>query len=236
MKLRVKEIRHIIENALVELGPIRGGLRRVRSGGKQQYRVGKIEDENQELSTGQAEMMFPGSTDAWAEVVPHLFPDFPFDDPVAIKKSTAWFKIKGELRTAFQAAPQIELAAWNPQKEDWVELNYSTQHAVHENVEWRAPEYASIEEFAEYMMDDERDEYTHEDLIALNRRLRKPVNLIRKELDSYGFKLATREPEKQTRGFNTSSHDRWFGPGSLKTHGGTGIDPHTGRATTKGTV
>lgn len=100
--------------------------------------------------------------------------------------------------------------------------------------DWRGPEYGSVNTFAEFLMDDDRDEFTHEDLGALNQRLRLPVNVIRKELEDIGFKLAVRAPEKKVRGFTTSSNDRWYGPGSLKTHGGAGIDAQTGRATVRG--
>jgi hypothetical protein len=100
-----------------------------------------------------------------------------------------------------------------------------------EAVDMEDPEYTSIEDFVQFMLDDERDTYTHEDIAALNFRTRMPINSIRKELDGYGFKLASRAPVKQVRGFTSNSHDRWFGKGSMPTHGGAGIDPQTGRAT-----
>jgi hypothetical protein len=37
---------------------------------------------------------------------------------------------------------------------------------------------------------------------------------------SWGLTLAERVPPKRVRGFTTSSHDRWFGPGSEPTHAG----------------
>lgn len=101
---------------------------------------------------------------------------------------------------------------------------------INEAVDMSDPEYASIESFSQFLLDDEREEYTHEDLAALNFRTRMPIAMIRKELDSYGFKLAGRAPEKQVRGFTSNSHDRWHGKGSLPTHGGAGINPQTGRA------
>jgi len=87
-----------------------------------------------------------------------------------------------------------------------------------------APEYKSIEDFVQYMIDDERTEFTNEDLAALNYRTRTPVAQIRKALEAYGLKLSIRDPEKRTRGYTTSDHDRWFGPGSEATHGGSGFD------------
>jgi len=103
-----------------------------------------------------------------------------------------------------------------------------------ESVDMEDPEFASVEDFVQFLLDDERDTYTHEELGALNFRTRMPIGAIRKELESYGLKLATREPEKQVRGFSSNSHDRWFGKGSLPTHGGAGIDASTGRATVRG--
>ena len=103
-----------------------------------------------------------------------------------------------------------------------------------EAIDMEDAEYASVEDFVQFMLDDERTTYTHEDLAALNFRTRMPLNNIRKELDGYGFKLAARAPEKQVRGFTSNSHDRWHGKGSLPTHGGAGIDASTGRATVRG--
>jgi uncharacterized Zn finger protein (UPF0148 family) len=103
--------------------------------------------------------------------------------------------------------------------------------SVTESVNMKDPEYASIETFVQFLLDEERDMYTHEELTALNFRTRTPVNMIRKELESYGLTLANRPNEKKVRGFSSNSNDRWFGPGSMATHGGAGIDPTTGRAT-----
>lgn len=100
-----------------------------------------------------------------------------------------------------------------------------------ESVDMEDPEFATVEGFVQFMLDDERDSYTHEELAALNFRTRMPINAIRKELEGYGLKLATRAPEKEVRGFTSNSHDRWHGKGSMATHGGAGIDPQTGRAT-----
>lgn len=86
-----------------------------------------------------------------------------------------------------------------------------------------APEFASIDTFALYLLDDERMEFTHEDLAALNYRLRRPVAWIRSELEAIGFTLQFREPGRRIRGFQTSSNDRYYGPGSDKTHGGSGF-------------
>lgn len=86
-----------------------------------------------------------------------------------------------------------------------------------------APEFKSIEVFAEFLLADDRTEFTHEELLALNYRTRTIVAAIRSELESIGFTLAHRPSERRVRGFTTSSNDRWFGPGSCPTHGGCGV-------------
>ncbi len=105
------------------------------------------------------------------------------------------------------------------------------ESVVREAVNMKDPEYSSVEVFVQYLLDEERDTFTHEELSALNFRTRMPVNAIRKELEGYGITLANRPNEKKVRGFSSNSNDRWFGPGSMATHGGSGIDPQTGRAT-----
>lgn len=56
----------------------------------------------------------------------------------------------------------------------------------------REPEYASVEAFVEYCIDDERVEFTSADLGALNRHTRRPVHELRLELETYGLRLALR--------------------------------------------
>lgn len=124
MKISVKHLRKLIRETLEEFGGPSGGLRRVRGGSGQQHKIGKVEEENKQLSTFEAEELFPGSTDAWTEIVPELFPDFPFDDPMSIKKHSMWFKIGSQLRVAFEEMPQLELASWDPEREDWIELEH----------------------------------------------------------------------------------------------------------------
>lgn len=140
--------------------------------------------------------------------------------------------LKRELRSAVRVNdPQPAAPLLNP---DMMEADKPKGKKLKEAVDMSDPEYASIESFSQYLLDDEREEYTHEDLAALNFRTRMPIAMIRKELESYGFKLAGRAPEKQVRGFTSNSHDRWHGKGSLPTHGGAGIDASTGRATVRG--
>jgi hypothetical protein len=95
-------------------------------------------------------------------------------------------------------------------------------------------EYASVLSFAEFLADDDREEFSHEDLIRLNMSTRTQVSVVRAELESYGFRLAERMPARRVRGFRTSSNDRFFGPGSSPSHGGSGHEQIVGFAGRKG--
>lgn len=77
-----------------------------------------------------------------------------------------------------------------------------------------APEYKSIDAFVSFCTEDERTQFTHEDLQALNYRLRVPIHAIKRELERHELKLAERVVPKSVRGFTANSHDRWTGPGS----------------------
>lgn len=65
--------------------------------------------------------------------------------------------------------------------------------SAHEDPE---PEYASVEAFAEYLMDDERVEFTARDLQKLGERLGKSNLWWRRELEAYGFRMAKRPAER----------------------------------------
>lgn len=153
----------------------------------------------------------------------------------------AWGKQNPGKEPPYIVVPADEVDSMMPTPEEreaeyWASLPppKTRRKPTRESVDMEDPEYSSLEDFVQFLLDDERDTYTHEDLAALNFRTRMPINNIRKELEGYGFKLASRAPEKQVRGFTSNSHDRWHGKGSLPTHGGAGIDASTGRATVRG--
>lgn len=101
--------------------------------------------------------------------------------------------------------------------------NLDQPNPVAANVTYEsAPEYESIESFVEYKMDDEEDEFDHEDLVALAYQIKSSPGKIRKELEDFGLSLKERAKEKKPRGFQSPNHDRWYGPGSSPTHGGSG--------------
>ena len=97
------------------------------------------------------------------------------------------------------------------------------------------PEYGSVEEFAEFAIDDERTEFDIYDLRCLNYRHQIRVQVIREALEAWGLTYKPCElRERRVRGFTTSSHDRWYGPGSSPTHGGSGHEQINGFAGREG--
>lgn len=74
-----------------------------------------------------------------------------------------------------------------------------------------APEYKSVAAFATWLSDDEREEFTHEELQTLCVVLRASAPTVRAALESYGFRLGTRVPFRAVRGFTANCHNRWDG-------------------------
>jgi len=97
------------------------------------------------------------------------------------------------------------------------------------------PELQSVEAFVEYLLEDERDSFTFEEATELAEALglSVPTPVIR-ELKSYGLTMVPRTPEKRVRGFHSNNHDRWYGPGACRTHGGSGWEQITGIAGQEG--
>lgn len=96
------------------------------------------------------------------------------------------------------------------------------------------PEYESVEAFASFLMEDERTTFSLDDVLKLAENTRTSNPKIIHELKGYGFTMEERKPEKQVRGFQSNSHDRWYGPGSSPTHGGSGWEQITGMAGRRG--
>lgn len=80
-------------------------------------------------------------------------------------------------------------------------------------------EYASVEAFAEFVIDNDDEEFDHWDLQCLNSRLGVAACTIRKALEGYGLKLKLRAKERSFRGFTSNPHDRWS---AYPSHGGGG--------------
>ena len=92
----------------------------------------------------------------------------------------------------------------------------------------------AIEDFATELLEDERTSFTFEEAEALSDEVGVHAYVVVRELKAVGFEMEPRVSERRVRGFNTSSHDRWYGPGSCPTHGGSGWVQITGFATVEG--
>jgi hypothetical protein len=91
----------------------------------------------------------------------------------------------------------------------------------------KTPEYQSVEDFVDFLMDDERKEFNHVELRALALNTKTSGSKVRAELEGYGLSLTERAFAKKVRGFTTNQHDRWQVSGN---HGGSGGEQITGFA------
>ena len=86
-----------------------------------------------------------------------------------------------------------------------------------------------MEAFGEALLDDERTEFTFEEAEELAEALGLSVaTSVIVALKDYGFTMAERVPKKEVRGFHANNHDRWYGKGSCRTHGGSGWEQISG--------
>lgn len=101
--------------------------------------------------------------------------------------------------------------------------------------EMAPPELESVESFIESLLEDDRLDFTFEEAETLAASLEVHVStVIRAMRDDWGMPMQPRASERRVRGIHTSSHDRWFGPGSSKTHGGSGHEQIAGWAGQRG--
>jgi hypothetical protein len=96
-------------------------------------------------------------------------------------------------------------------------------------------QYATaIEEFATDLVDDERASFTFEEADGLAETLKCTTAKVIRDLRAYGLTYQGRPNEKRVRGFSSNPHDRWYGPGSSRTHGGSGWEQINGFGGQKG--
>jgi len=74
------------------------------------------------------------------------------------------------------------------------------------------PEFESVVDFADYLDDEDRDEYDHHELACLNYRTGLRIQVIREALEEYGMTLALRKVQHEVRGFNAWDNNRWSAP------------------------
>lgn len=81
------------------------------------------------------------------------------------------------------------------------------------------PEYSSVEDFAEFLLDNDESEFDFGDLNCLNARTGVGLTVIKAALKEYGLTLKLRAPEHATRGFTSNPNTRWT---DCPSHGGGG--------------
>jgi hypothetical protein len=96
------------------------------------------------------------------------------------------------------------------------------------------PELENVEAFAEFLMAEDRVSFSFVEADSIAQGLKVATYMVINGLKSYGFGYEGRASEKRVRGYTTSSHDRYWGPGAMKSHGGSGHEQITGFAGQKG--
>lgn len=91
------------------------------------------------------------------------------------------------------------------------------------------PEFESIETFVEFLFDNDRGQYTHSELMALNARLRMLADEIKVQLGQYGLSIQHRAFVKQIRGIQSNPNAGRF-EGMCGGGGGTSIIGIAGQA------
>lgn len=96
------------------------------------------------------------------------------------------------------------------------------------------PEHESVDAFAEFLVAEDRDSFSFIEAEVVAQGLKVATYVVIHGLKDYGFIYEGRTSEKRVRGFRSNSHDRWYGPGACKSHGGSGHEQITGFAGQKG--
>ena len=92
-------------------------------------------------------------------------------------------------------------------------------------------EYTTVERFAEFVLDDERESFTFAELHELAYQLRASWKVLLQELTSYGLALEGQAHEKKFRTVTDNPHDRWT---AYPSHGGSGWEQIAGFAGQRG--
>lgn len=84
-------------------------------------------------------------------------------------------------------------------------------------------EYRSLSNLISHLQDEERKTVEFSELEIVSRETRISISKLRKQLKICGIEMLPRPKMRSVRGFNSNDHDRWNGPGSEPTHGGSGF-------------
>lgn len=96
--------------------------------------------------------------------------------------------------------------------------------------ESEAWEFASIENFVEFLMDDDRTTFTTAELVALVARTGIYNTTLRHMLEDYGLTLVGPVRERNFATFGTNQHNRWTNSEARRMNGGGGGDSIIGIA------
>ncbi len=91
------------------------------------------------------------------------------------------------------------------------EVTYVPGHKNWGHLNPNDPEFESVTIFAEYLIDDERGDFSHAELSALAFRCKAPVPRVQKELESYGLRLRFREHARPFRGVRENPYTLYAG-------------------------
>ncbi len=87
----------------------------------------------------------------------------------------------------------------------------------------------------EELLDNERTSFTFAEAEALANALGYSVATpVIRSLKAIGFSMDERKPERRVRTVSSNPHDRWHGPGSCASHGGSGWEQISGFAGQEG--
>lgn len=92
----------------------------------------------------------------------------------------------------------------------------------------------AVETLVEQTLADELTMVPFQECESLSMTVGLHVGSIVAMVKEYGLAVGPRSVPRSVRGFKTSSHDRWYGPGACMTHGGSGAEQITGFAGRKG--
>jgi hypothetical protein len=93
----------------------------------------------------------------------------------------------------------------------------------------------AVTEFANDKLDDDSLSFTFAEAEALAFELGYSIATpVIRALKAVGLEMVERVPPKRVRTISCSSNDRWFGPGSIKSHGGSGWEQIAGSAGQEG--
>lgn len=96
---------------------------------------------------------------------------------------------------------------------------------THENLN------AAVEEFANELLDDDRLSFTFAEAEAVAFELGYSIATpVIRALKTLGFTMEERPVVRRVRTISCNSNDRFFGPGSMPTHGGSGWEQISGFA------